>query len=326
MRAAAVLLVALPFVAGAVATAADVGPDAEEAARFADPAITESSGLAVLGEGWVTVNDSGDGARIFVVDPATGETVRTVTYAETAVDVEALSPEGDDVVWVGDIGDNFARREHVSLYRVPLDGSPVSRLDVRYDDGPRDAETLVRDPATGSLWILTKGVLGGAAYRVPDSGEGVRVAERAGDVPALLTDGSFTASGDAVLARNYTRGFRIEWPSLEVTATLALPRQEQGESLGIEPGGDVLIGSEGAAAPVLRLPAQAWDASRSTPGTPSPSTEVSPPARETPTSTADGGSGGPSAWGWWAIAAGAVGAVGLGAAWWVRGRPRRDDK
>jgi len=46
---------------------------------FADPAITESSGLVDLGSLMVTTNDSGDDAVLYVVDPTTGRTVGRTT-------------------------------------------------------------------------------------------------------------------------------------------------------------------------------------------------------------------------------------------------------
>src|SRR5690349_17794369 len=95
------LLVATPFLLGV--TSADAGPRRHEAFRFADPAIVESSGLAVVSGAFVTVNDSGDSARVFSVDPRTGRTVGVTQWAGEAVDDEALAPAADPgFVWVGD--------------------------------------------------------------------------------------------------------------------------------------------------------------------------------------------------------------------------------
>ncbi len=251
---AGVVALALPFGVGTALRFTDPQPEAEVVTTFRDPAIAESSGLVVLGDRWVTVNDSGDSGRIFVVDPKTGRTERTITYHSSAVDVEALAPEGDEVVWVGDIGDNLARRDHISLYRVPLDGGKVTRIDLRYPDGPRDAETLLRHPVSGDLFVLSKQVLGGTVYRVPAKGTGTRTLVPLGRAPALLTDGGFSADGSRVYLRNYGRAFQLDWPSWEVRDSMTLPRQRQGEALAVEPGGTLLLGSEGRDEPVLRIP------------------------------------------------------------------------
>lgn len=233
---------------------------AEEVTRFTDPRITESSGLAVVGEQWVTVNDSGDSGRLFVVDPATGDTRRTVEYPGDAVDVEALAPAGRDAVWVGDIGDNRGRRGHVSLYRVGLGTDRVQRIDLRYPDRARDAEALVRHPVTGELFVITKQVFGARVLRVPPvavrtaarTGHASGVLQPVGAAPGLVTDGSFTSDGRHLLLRTYHRLHVLAWPSGVTVARVDLPQQRQGESLAVQ-GTTVLIGSEGLREPVLAV-------------------------------------------------------------------------
>ena len=66
LRAATVSVLAC-LLAGPVALAAD----APGTVSLRDPRITESSGLVDLGSRWVTTNDSGDSARLFIIDPAT---------------------------------------------------------------------------------------------------------------------------------------------------------------------------------------------------------------------------------------------------------------
>ena len=69
---------------------ADAAPGSRQELTFADPAIDESSGLVVRGADVLTVNDSGDGAVVYVVDAATGATVGRTTYTtDEVVDVEA---------------------------------------------------------------------------------------------------------------------------------------------------------------------------------------------------------------------------------------------
>lgn len=72
-----VALVAAPFVVGAALSAYgdDGGQDGQEVWSFADPEIVESSGLVATDDRVLTVNDSGDEGRVFVVDRASGQTV-----------------------------------------------------------------------------------------------------------------------------------------------------------------------------------------------------------------------------------------------------------
>ena len=107
---------ALTMVVGtAVAPAA---PTAAVAFTFQDPEIVESSGLVATGDLFLTVNDSGDGGRVFVVD-GSGATVGVTSWDQDPVDVESLAPAGQGEVWVGDTGDNRRGRDSITVLRVP---------------------------------------------------------------------------------------------------------------------------------------------------------------------------------------------------------------
>ena len=88
-RVVTLLVVAAPFAIGA----AMAGGDATVVEfRFRDPQIVESSGLVARDGLFVTVNDSGDSGRTFVVDGATGRTVGGATWSTEPEDVEAVAP------------------------------------------------------------------------------------------------------------------------------------------------------------------------------------------------------------------------------------------
>jgi hypothetical protein len=262
------LLVALPFGAG-VATGTGE-EDAQPLFRFEDPAIVESSGLALADGLVVTVNDSGDEARAFVVDPATGRTVGTTRWEGGAEDVEAVAPGGGRTVWVGDIGDNGADRDTVSVIRVPVGELDQTvrgeRFTLRYADGPADAEALLVHPTTGRLVVVTKGVLGGELYEAPRTlvaGAPQRLQPR-GPVMPVVTDGAFLPDGDHLVLRDYARAVVYAWPSLEQVADVALPQQRQGESLAVTDEDTLLVGTEGLRSPVHEVALPALDDPRPT--------------------------------------------------------------
>ncbi len=182
------LVVALPFGIGA----ASAGPvdDPSPEFRFTDPAIVESSGLALVDGLVVTVNDSGDEARVFAVDPATGTTVGVTRWGAEPTDIEALAPGGDGTVWVGDIGDNSAARDTITVTRLPVGRGQLTAdpptYELRYPRGASDAEALLVHPVTGRLYVVTKGVFGAVVYAAP------RDVERGGGQPAAAG-----GSGDA---------------------------------------------------------------------------------------------------------------------------------
>ena len=138
----------------------------EQVFRWQDPAITESSGLVVVDGRFVTVNDSGNRAELYVADPGHRCHGRGRALGRGQVDVEGLAPGPDGSVWVGDIGDNRAVRPRITVSRVPLDGGPGATYALRYPGGgAHDAETLLAHPRSGRLYVVTKGLRGGGLRR-----------------------------------------------------------------------------------------------------------------------------------------------------------------
>jgi hypothetical protein len=290
--------------------------------RFQDPRIVESSALVDLGHGLMaTVNDSGDGPRVFVVDRH-GRTVGVTDYGGPAVDEESMAPVDAGHVWVGDTGGNTVRRRSVQVHRVPVGRGDRSvrapGYELRYLDGPHDAETLLADPRTGRLLVVTKALLGGGVYAAPghlraDRPNPLRLV---GHVPGLLTDGTFLPDGRHLLLRGYTSARVLAFPSLRpVGPAFPLPAQRQGEGISVGPGDRIRLSSEGSHAPVLqiRLPAAVQAALARPASSHPPPTAPSHPHRHADPA------GHPS---WWPPASGATLAV-LGGAWLWALRRRR---
>lgn len=226
-----------------------------------DPRIDEASGLVDLGQELVTTDDSGDAGVLYVLDQRC-RTVGTRTYAgsggaDGARDVEALAPAGQGHVWVGDIGDNLSSRDDVVVRRVPV-GRGDRRVDVSsyrlvYPDGAHDAETLLRAPGTGRLYVVTKQLLSSQVYAAPRrlDPDGPNRLEPVARVSLTPTDGAFLADGRRVVLRGYDRASVYAVPGWRLIGSVRLPEQPQGESLAAGPGDRIRIGSEGTDQPVL---------------------------------------------------------------------------
>lgn len=316
------LVLLAPFAVGGVGAVQGVArPRAEVLTTFTDPAITESSGLVRLADGLlVTTNDSGDTGRVFVVDPRTGDTVGTTTYALEPRDVEALAPGGPDhpdEVWVGDVGDNLGVRDDVAVWRVPVGRGDRTATPTRYPlalpGGAADIESLATDPRTGRLVLVTKAFFGGRVLLAPtrlraDRPNRLRVV---GTALPIATDAAFTADGRFLVVRGYGRAAVYTWPDLTGVGSFRLPAQQQGEAVAAAPRGTLLLSSEGVRAPVLemRLPAPVRAAMQPPPPPTPADAEIVPP------STDDGDQR-------WPLVAAAVLAV-LGSLWLVLSRRGR---
>jgi hypothetical protein len=293
------LAVVAPFVVGLAVTPAP--PHGTPVMRFEDPAIVEASDLVVRDGLFVTTNDSGDTGRVFVVD-AQGRTVGVTHWSDAPTDVEALAPAGPGHVWVGDIGDNLGHRPDVTITRIPVGRGDrtVQSTSYRlsYPGGARDAETLVRNPRTGRLYLASKNVFGGALYAVPRHLRADRVnpLTRVGRVLPMATDGAFFPDGRHLVVRGYGTATVYAWPSLEPVATFDLPVQRQGEGIAVTADGSVYLSSEGPRAPVLRFalpddvrramsPASASPSPSATPSSTAPAPDVPPTVEPDTTST-----------------------------------------
>ncbi|MEW1723722.1 WD40 repeat domain-containing protein [Streptomyces sp. NPDC093109] len=265
-RAAAAATVAATA-ATAAATADEGSPDRDFTIK--DPRITESSGLAASrihpGIYW-THNDSAHPPYIYAVDSRTGETVATITLAGIGEirDAEAISLGPDGNLYVGDIGDNLnGSWDHVWIYRFPepkqLKDATVrpTQFTVRYEDGPRDAESMMVDPTTGRVYIASKNQNGGGLYEGPAKLDpsGTNTFRRIGEVP-WVTDGAFSPDGKELTFRSYFSARAYEWKDGRLGAhhSVEAPFQRQAESVTYTADGRALMfGTEGAGSGVVRV-------------------------------------------------------------------------
>ena len=181
-------------------------------------ALTEASGLVASAKNDGVLfahNDSGDTARIFALRASDAVLLGIVDVeGAEAIDWEAIAhgpAAGGPGLYVGDIGDNGAARPKITVYVLPEPVLPATkvtverRIDLTWEDGPRDTEALLVDPADGTVAVVTKTV-GTPEVYVAEGG----VLRKKGAVDfgatgkiRLVTDASVTRSGDAVLLRNY---------------------------------------------------------------------------------------------------------------------------
>ncbi len=263
-----------------------------EELTITDSRIVESSGLAAStslpGVLW-TINDSGDGPRVFGLD-GSGDTVAVLTLrGARARDWEAVGvgPRTGDRswLWVADIGDNRSSWSSVRVYRVPEPTRTGNRdvawtaFELRFPDGPRDAEALLVDPSDGRLYVVSKRVQGAAIYRAPMRLRANRMNQltRVAAAPPLVTDGSFSPDGRLAI-RDYLQAYVFAGLG-DPSKRVALPPQPQGESITWTPDGTALLaGSEGSGSIIWRVPVQSVG---------EPSTSPTPWLSEDPSSAGD---------------------------------------
>ena len=170
-------------------------------------------------------NDSGDEARIFLIDPKTGDIKLEVQLENIdAVDFEDITlrtHKSQHYIVIGDIGDNRGVRDRLSLYqireptlgerqRTSIPSKEIQTMRIHYKEGARDAETLMSAP-DGSLVILTKRENLNYIYQFEfEAGKEQQLTARSRISIKDITAGDIHSSG-AILLRSYAQIYY--WPA-----------------------------------------------------------------------------------------------------------------
>jgi hypothetical protein len=275
------------------AAAPSAAPPATAAAKpvtrctVTDARLPEISGLVVVGDKMLAMNDGGDRVSVYLLDSACR--VATVhTAGVDPYDPEDLAVGRDGTVWLADTGDNRTDRPTVALIAVRPNGTTgVYRL--TYPDGPHDAEALLLTP-DGTPYIVTKEVLGASGVYRPlaklVSGGTVGLGKvstvnvtltgtpggpvgRAGQL--MITGGAIAADGSRLALRTYTDAYVWPMSGSDVVAALSahpiripLPASPQGEAISFSADGkQLVVASEGLPSAVTVVPVPAPPASTS---------------------------------------------------------------
>lgn len=243
----------------------------------------ESSGLAASRDrpGVLFTHDDRNGpASLFAFDTDGNHLGIHSVKGATNFDWEDLAaapcPDGGNCLYIGDIGDNGARRTDIRVYIVPEpaageDAQVIRTLRGEYPDGPRDAESLLVHPCTGEILILTKDDSGpSVVYRFPEQdGQRRQVLEEVGPLltpddasePPKLTGADFNLKGDRAIIRSRDEVWVYDVDPQDPLAHWdTSPERIEGLSLNdsegitFSPDGDLLATSEGAPLVLAQLP------------------------------------------------------------------------
>jgi len=127
---------------------------------------------------------------------------------------------GQHYLYIGAIGDNRSIKPSRSICRItepqvseqqPAVSEHIFDIDVvhyHYAEGSQDAETLLADPLTGNLYVITKRVYPAGVYKVPWSmmEDVPQILERIAELPyRYIVGGDMSPDGMEILLKTYTR-------------------------------------------------------------------------------------------------------------------------
>ena len=262
---------ALPISASATTTADPTPP--KKLFTIKDDRIKDPSGFAKSQKHddlYWTANATTDGVRVFGLD-TTGRLKVELGFKAQVQDIEAVGVDRDGTIYIADIGDNKVNRDMIEIYTIPepaslkdSDSVKYHRFDFTYPDGPHDAETLLVEPGTSQLYIVTKSTKGtGAIYAAPPAPtrQGTNELSKLAPAPSgVITDGTFLPDGQRVVLRTNLDVATVAWGDTPTAIARTPVAFGQGETVAVGPTDNtVLVGTEGTNSAVyqVQVPAKA---------------------------------------------------------------------
>ncbi len=206
-------------------------------------------------------NDSGDTNKVYAINEQAQLLGEFVLSGASATDYEDIAVGPGNNLFVADIGDNGESRGNIKVYRVPeptvaANGgdqsqalSNVDTLTLTYPDGPHNAETLLIDPASGDLYIVTKSSSeNNSIYwaAAPAAGDQTIVLEHKGDMNwPTAVGGDVSSDGREILIKSRTTVYLYDrdpatediWEALLSAANVTNPpytEEFQGEAIAFD--------------------------------------------------------------------------------------------
>ena len=221
--------------------------------KVSDPALDEISGIISSinnpGMFWVH-NDSGDDAKVYLIDSAANLICTYQLEGVEAVDIEDIAwveLNGQSFVVLADIGDNLAKRTNLSLYIFPepvikagvkadsISRSFISIKHLNYPGKARDAEAIFIDPLDKQFYLISKRELRSSLYSAEifkEDKPNYILKPRLSFPFTFITAADISPKRDAVVMKNLTSIFY--WP-LDSKASLVEALKHQPLPIPYEP-------------------------------------------------------------------------------------------
>ena len=189
--------------------------------------VAETSGIVSsrLNKGLIwAINDSGNEAKIYLLN-AKGEIINSwLINGSQNTDWEDLTIKTDQqtgrsFLIIGDIGDNMAIRNHINILVIEepeftntLDTAinKFKKYKFKYEDGARDAETILFDPMTEELFVVSKREDNVRVYGTPKilNETDTMLLDYKCSLPFHnVTSGDISIDGKEILLKNYNAIF-----------------------------------------------------------------------------------------------------------------------
>jgi hypothetical protein len=200
--------------------------------------------------------DSGAEAAVYMFNSKGEELGKIVLDKAKNRDWEDIAvgpgPDGKSYIYVGEIGDNAAVHDEIIIYRFPEPEKlkPESevkpeKIKLTYPGGSRDAETLMVDPISGDIYIISKRDKKNTIYCLPAARfiDKEAVLERVGELNITSSvGGDISSDGNQILIKTYQNvyywtkksGESIVQALMREPTILLYNPEPQGEAIGFQ--------------------------------------------------------------------------------------------
>lgn len=225
--------------------------------------LNEVSGL-VFGKSQSGViyvhNDSGGEPKVYMLDSLGNLLGDIELLGATNRDWEdiAVGPGEfrESCVYIAEIGDNVAQYDFIRIYRfaepIRTEGSvkvTPERIDLTYPNGAMDAESLMVDPISGDIFILSKRDQENTLFRLPAENFNSGNAELEEVMKLPITSsvaGDISQDGSQILIKNYLeiyywkrgKGESVMEALSRSPVKVPYVPEPQGEAIGFSPEGN----------------------------------------------------------------------------------------
>jgi hypothetical protein len=101
---------------------------------YLSDSIKESSGLSFVKDKLYTINDSGNSADIFEINPNSGKIINVIKTTNSNKDWEAITNDGNNF-YIGDFGNNEGARKDLKIIKIPIAQDSINfkqNLDINF--------------------------------------------------------------------------------------------------------------------------------------------------------------------------------------------------
>ena len=171
-----------------------------------DKDLIETSGLELYGENFITHNDSGDKAKLYVFNPK-GRLIKSVRFHDISnKDWEDIAAD-DDHYYIADTGNNYANRKNLKIYILTKELIVKGEISVSYGAQKDFTKRALNSFDAEALTVVGDSLALFSKNRLTQQTELYIFPKKAGDY--VLTPSAILKVGSQITAADYNQSYDL---------------------------------------------------------------------------------------------------------------------